>query len=54
MQFPQRKETNQEARIREQKIKDRNEAQGCDANGRPVDKAGNLLKNIGKDDPYRV
>lgn len=54
MQFPQRRETDEQQAERTKKIRERNEAQGCDANGRPVDKAGNLLKNIGKDDPYRV
>lgn len=48
IQFPKRRETDEQAEQRAQKIKDHNEALGCDAQGRPVDAEGNLLKNLSK------
>ena len=48
MQYPKRKETDEQAQERVQNITDRNDAQGCDVHGQPVTKEGNLLKNLSK------
>ncbi len=46
IQFPKRREDDEHAQERVQKIKDNNEAYGCDPQGRPVDEKGGLLKNL--------
>jgi hypothetical protein len=48
IQFPERRETDIQREERVQKIKEHNEAYGCDKDGNPVDAEGNPLKNLSK------
>ncbi len=46
MQYPKRRETNEQAEQRAERIKRVNDAQGCDVQGRPVTLEGELLKSL--------
>lgn len=48
VQFPRRRESDQQAEKRAQKIKDHNEALGCNLQGQPVDADGQPLKGLSK------
>jgi hypothetical protein len=50
IQFPERRETDEQARARKEKIKEHNEAYGCDIHGRPVSEEEKLLKNFREKD----
>ena len=48
IQHPVRRETDEQEEKRKEGIKLRNEEQGCNSEGRPVDKRGEPLKNLNK------